>query len=88
MNQLPNTGLVVNFDGERTLKTIPSIDIVRTSLTVIRFADYPIEKKVVAHCTDFIGDLVLWEGEAYDAIGDWTNQNVIDRIKELYPIEP
>lgn len=88
MEQIKNTGLVVNFDGNRVIKTIPAVDIVRNSITVIRFTDFPIEKKVVAYCTDLIGELVLWEGEAYDTIGDWTNQDAIDRIKELYPTEP
>ena len=27
--------------------------------------------------------LVLWEGEAYDAIGQWTDEQAEQRIKEL-----
>lgn len=88
MEQAPNTGLVITFDGDRVIKTIPSVDIVRSSITVMRFTDFPIEKKVIAYCADLIGEIVLWEGEAYDTIGDWTNQDAIDRIKELYPAQP
>lgn len=26
---------------------------------------------------------VLWSGDAYDAIGNWTNEQVAERVKEL-----
>ena len=28
--------------------------------------------------------VVLWEGEAYDSIGQWTDSNVEARLAELY----
>lgn len=31
--------------------------------------------------------LVLWEGEAYDAIGQWTDEQAEQRIKELLESE-
>jgi hypothetical protein len=41
------------------------------------------EKKVIAHTSEF-GSVVLWEGDAYDAIGQWTDLDVTARIKEIY----
>lgn len=59
------------------LKTISSITI--HSIIDMSF----IEKRVIAHTSEF-GQIVLWEGDAYDAIGQWTDTDVQARIFELY----
>jgi hypothetical protein len=41
------------------------------------------ERKVVRAFTKELGQLVLWEGEAYDAIGQWTDTDVQARVLEL-----
>jgi hypothetical protein len=55
-----------------------------SSLTVKRLVDFPEKKKVVAFIKEVTGVVVLWEGAEYDAIGDWTNANVSERLTELY----
>jgi len=59
------------------LKTISSITI--HNITDMSF----MEKKVIAHTSEF-GSVVLWEGEAYDAIGQWTDSDVQARLFELF----
>ena len=54
------------------------------SLTIKRMVDFPKQKKVVAHIEEIDGPVVLWEGNAYDAIGEWTNDDVEKRLTELY----
>jgi len=52
-------------------------------ITIFRIIDMLFEKKVVV-LTHELGDIVLWEGEAYDSIGQWTDKDVSERIKLLY----
>jgi hypothetical protein len=44
------------------------------------------EEKIVTAKIENIGEIVLWHNSSYDAIGQWTDQDVIDRIKEIYNI--
>ena len=64
-----NTGLVVNFEGARP------------NITIEAFNDDTLMKIVVAKTND--GIYTLWSDASYDSIGDWTNAQAIDRVKEL-----
>jgi hypothetical protein len=44
--------------------------------------DKPGEKLVVVQ-TDEVGEIILWEGAAYDAIGQWTDLDVQTRLIEI-----
>ena len=55
-----------------------------TTLTVSRIVDLPKKKMVRAFVEELDEPVVLWEGDAYDAIGQWTDTDVDTRIKELY----
>jgi hypothetical protein len=51
----------------------------------IRFVfDDPNNKTVYASIVELNRDLLLWGGAEYDTIGQWTDTDVINRIKELY----
>jgi hypothetical protein len=52
-------------------------------ISINRMVDLPQQKKVLVF-TNELGQVVLWEGTAYDAIGQWTDQDVIVRLNELY----
>ena len=65
--------------------TIPEKKKTINSITVLSMTDEPNIKKVSIKTLE-IGLITLWEGEAYDEIGQWTDQDVIDRIKEIYNI--
>ena len=55
-----------------------------TTLTVSRIVDLPKKKMVRAFVEELDEPVVLWEGAAYDAIGQWTDSNVETRLTELY----
>lgn len=51
-------------------------------ITVIEVLD-SFENKTVKAFTEELGIVSLWEGDAYDAIGQWTDEDVFNRIKEI-----
>ena len=54
------------------------------TLTINRMVDLPVQKVVKVFIAELPMPVTLWEGDAYDAIGQWTDQDVIDRLNELY----
>jgi hypothetical protein len=55
-----------------------------TTLTVNRVVDLP-KKKIVRVFVDELDEpVVIWEGAAYDAAGQWTDTDVQARLTELY----
>ena len=52
-------------------------------ITINEIIDLPIRKMVVAK-TKEVGQVILWKDNDYDAIGQWTDSDVVARISELY----
>ena len=55
------------------------------TVKVLQIEENPDEKRVVV-TTSLNGMLrrfVLWEGDSYDQIGQWTDTDVINRVKEV-----
>lgn len=58
-------------------------------IIVLEASDNPIEKKVkvnikIGNQDSFTHDFfVVWEGEAYDAIGNWTDQDLITALTNM-----
>jgi hypothetical protein len=52
------------------------------SINLTSFTDNLTEKKVIAYIYE-IGNIILWEGAAYDAAGQYTEQDIYNRVKEL-----
>ena len=71
------------FNALKDIVTIPEVRKQVFSLNIMSITDLPDRKTVYAITTDRI-NITLWEGEAYDAIGQWTDADVINRIQELY----
>jgi hypothetical protein len=55
-----------------------------TTLTVVRVVDLPKKKMVRAFVEEIDEPILLWEGPAYDQIGQWTDSDVEARLIELY----
>lgn len=64
---------------------VPANTKTLNEITIRLMVDDPIKKQVTAR-TNELGNFILWQNEEYDAIGQWTDQDVIDRIKEIYNI--
>lgn len=53
-----------------------------TEINIHRIVDIS-DRKIVFAFLEQIGELTLWEGSAYDSIGDWTQAQAEARIIEL-----
>mgnify|MGYP006268847577 CR=1 FL=1 len=52
-------------------------------ITILELIDNSSKKQVIAN-TQELGYVVLWKGTDYDAIGQWTDTDVENKINELY----
>lgn len=57
-----------------------------TSITIDRLVDLPSQKIVRCFISELREPLILWEGDAYDQIGQWTDKMVVKRIQELFEL--
>jgi len=64
-------------------KEIPAKQIKINKLEIFSVIDEPSNKKVTALLKHF-GKITLWEGDAYDEIGQWTDDDVKQRLIEIY----
>jgi hypothetical protein len=71
-----NNPLNILLQPEKT-KTI-------TTLTITRVVDIHSQKVVRCFIEELEQPVVLWEGAAYDSIGQWTDSDVNTRLNELY----
>ena len=55
-----------------------------STITIGRLVDLPKKKMVRCFIEELEEPVVLWEGAAYDAIGQWTDADVQARLTELY----
>ena len=74
---------VVTLPTPKVIRKIPSSQVVVSKIEIDHFVDSPSEKVLEAYDKK-IGKIVLFEGDAYDAIGNWTNEDVEKRLKEIY----
>jgi hypothetical protein len=66
-----------------TSPKVVSPAIVVTEVTIERLVDLPNKKIVRAFCKELPQPINLWEGEAYDAIGNWTQAQAEVRLAEI-----
>ena len=52
-------------------------------ITILEITDNPVSKLIIAR-TKENGMLTLWKDAEYDTIGQWTDADVEERIKEIY----
>ena len=52
-------------------------------VTVLELIDNSSKKQVIAN-TQELGYVTLWKGADYDAIGQWTDTDVTNKLLELY----
>lgn len=66
------------------LRPAETITVDETNPIVTSVNDNFDRKHITARLQDMYRDIVLWSGDAeYILAGVWTNQSVIDRVKEL-----
>ena len=72
----------ITFETPKNVIVVKELKKSIAEITVNQVVDNPSMKKVTAE-TQEVGRLILWEKEAYDAIGQWTDSDVIARVNEL-----
>jgi uncharacterized protein (DUF2164 family) len=72
----------VTLDKEKEMVIVKEVKKKITEITVLELKDLPEVKRVEA-ITKELGIVLLWEGAQYDAIGQWTDTDVINKLKSL-----
>jgi len=62
----------------------PEKSVTVSELTISRVVDIPGQKIVRCFVEQLEEPIVLWEGAAYDSIGQWTDSDVTTRLNQLY----
>jgi len=73
----------ITFETPKEIVVVQELKRTIEELTIEEIVDNNSRKEVKAY-TKELGILVLWAGAAYDAIGQWTDADVIARVEELY----
>ena len=73
----------ITFETPKEIVIIQELKRTIEELTIEEVVDSNFRKEIKAF-TKELGILVLWTGDAYDAIGEWTDADVVARVKELY----
>ena len=73
----------ITFDAAKEIVVVQELKRTIEELTIDEIVDNNSRKEVRAYTAE-LGILVLWSGDAYDAIGQWTDDDVVNRVKELY----
>ena len=71
------------FDSPKEIVIVQELKRTIEEITIEEIVDNNSRKEVKAY-TGEVGSIVLWTGDAYDAIGEWTDLDVVNRVKELY----
>ena len=71
------------FNAPKEVVIVPKQSKTIEKITILSIQDFP-ARKLVQASTGEIGNIILWKDAAYDAIGQWTDVDVINRINELY----
>lgn len=73
----------INFSETKDITIVAEKKKSLDKLTIEQMVDFP-RRKVVVAITSELGRIRLWQGAEYDAIGQWTDTDVVNRIQELY----
>jgi hypothetical protein len=77
-----NAGIVITFNPPVVVKSIGGINITTNQITIVKEVDNPVEKTVKVY-TDKGIVYTLWSGQTYDSIGQWTDVEVIERLRQI-----
>lgn len=78
------TYFVVPLPKQVKIKLKSGQEVEIDKIEIFQLIDSPAKKTVTAICRYQPMIITLWEGSAYDAIGQWKDSDVTRRIQELY----
>lgn len=74
--------MYIQFDKLTDIVIVQEQKISVNSIEIPYFIDNMIEKKVIAYTIPF-GNIIVWEGQDYENAGQYTENDIINRIKEI-----
>ena len=75
--------MTITFTTPKELVLVKEQKRTISEITINEVVDNSERKSVLAYTLE-LGVITLWENEAYDAVGQWTDTDVLNRINELY----
>jgi len=75
--------MTITFTDPKEITLVKELKQTVSEITINEVIDNS-AMKIVRAFTREVGVITLWEGDAYDAIGQWTDTDVINKINELY----
>ena len=72
----------ITFETPKEIVVVKELKRTFEEVTIEEVTDNPSRKEVKAFTRE-LGILVLWSGEAYDLVGQWTDADVVARVTEL-----
>ena len=75
---------MITLPKEVTKEVTPAKTVTVTTLTIVRMVDLPQEKIVRAFIREVSEPVTLWEKDAYDNAGQWTDADVEKRLIEIF----
>lgn len=76
----------LSITGNTEVVLVEEKKVTINKLTIQRMVDLPGQKKVVCFVKEIPTPIILWEGDTYDSIGQWTDVNVLARLRQIYGI--
>lgn len=73
----------VVLNNPKEIVLVPERKKTLTEFNVVEMLDSP-TRKIVEVSTQEIGRIILWKDDEYDSIGQWTDTDVVNRLKQLY----
>jgi hypothetical protein len=72
----------ITLDTEKEIVIVKEVKTKLKEINVREVVDNP-EQKYVQAFTLELGAVILWKDAEYDAIGQWTDTDVINKLKSL-----
>ncbi len=72
--------MALSLGATKNVTVRPAETASLTEVNVLRWVDRPSDKVVVAFIKELANPIVLWEGDAYDTAGDWTEAQASARL--------
>jgi len=78
----------VEFTNEKTItvtpaKTIPARTLKLKEINILSMIDNPVAKTLIVN-TKELGNIMVYQGQSYTDAGQWTDTDVINKIKSMY----
>jgi hypothetical protein len=82
-NASNNPGQQISEQSNATQAEPPKLALSFEEFEIKSVIDVPSLKIVMANLVETVFPLVLWRGEEYDQVGNWTDEQVVARASEL-----